>query len=280
MRNKFFISALFIILISVFVFISCQKNASVEITTTETLSPFNKKYQVVETLPVLTVIDTFVWHHHGIYTMVTFEADNDEASETANENISDAEKGNQITATCSDAFSGSARKTAKTSFATPTAFAGYVNVNALRVSLPTDTYMRTLGITNSSPRVAQENYNESVTVSYLYAIARESDNDFHMIIGDNNPIADNLINCEASGNPSSKAASYKAINAVRMYLKNYFGTNFCGASGYTKFTPAIPVILLKGSLFFDIDHAAGTIGPTGLRPNTAWEMHPVQSISF
>ena len=70
------------------------------------------------------------------------------------------------------------------------------------------------------------------------------------------------------------------INAVRTYLKNYFGSTLCTSTGYTKFTPAIRVKLLKGSLFFDIDHTAGTVGPTGLRPNTAWEMHPIQAISF
>jgi hypothetical protein len=140
--------------------------------------------------------------------------------------------------------------------------------------------MQGLGITNSTPRVSDENRNRDITTSYLYAIARESDNDFHMIIGDANSAAGNLLNCEASGNPPSSQSSYTNINAVRSYLKTYFGTDFCGQSGYTKFTPAIRITVLKGSLFFDIDHAAGTVGPTGLRPNTAWEMHPIRTITF
>ncbi len=101
-----------------------------------------------------------------------------------------------------------------------------------------------------------------------------------MIIGDANSSAGNLLNCEASGDPASSQSSYAAINAVRTYLKGYFGTDFCGQSGYTKFSPALHVSVLKGSLFFDIDHAAGTVGPLGLRPNTAWEMHPIHNITF
>ena len=35
-----------------------------------------------------------------------------------------------------------------------------------------------------------------------------------------------------------------------------------------------------GSLFYDISHSPGTVGPQGLRPGTAWEIHPVTSIVF
>ena len=48
---------------------------------------------------------------------------------------------------------------------------------------------------------------------------------------------------------------------------------------YIKFTPAIPV-KVQGSLFYDIDHEPGVIGPTGFRPKTAWEIHPVTDIEF
>jgi hypothetical protein len=216
--------------------------------------------------------DTAIWFHHNQYTMVTYEERTDEENE-------EKENTGPASLVCADAFAGSARAAAKTSFAS-VSYGTYASINAMRAVLQTDTYMRSLGITNSSPRVSEENRNRNITTSYLYAIARESDQDFHMIIGDASSAAGNLFNCEASGNPVSSQSSYAAINAVRNYLKTYFGKDFCGQSGYTKFTPAIRVTLLKGSLFFDIDHAAGTVGPTGLRPNTAWEMHPIHDIAF
>lgn len=239
----------------------------------EGLASASNHYDTVGTLSSFEK-DTVIWSHNGEFTTVTHEADHDEEFE--NEQRTENER---TTATCTDAFAGSARKAAKTSYAS-VSYGTYASINALRVTLPTDSYMKGLGITNSSPRVSEENRNRSITTSYLYAIARESDNDFHMIIGDANSSAGNLLNCEASGNPPSSQSSYSAINSVRSYLKSYFGTDFCGQSGYTKFSPALRITVLKGSLFFDIDHAAGTVGPTGLRPNTAWEMHPIRTITF
>lgn len=230
-----------------------------------------KHYDTVTSLSAMKK-DSAVWFHNGQYTLVTYEINTDEEPDAIVKN-------EPASATCTQTFAGSARAAAKTSFAS-VSYGTYASINAMRAALQTDAYMLGLGITNSSPRVSEENRNRNITTSYLYAIARESDNDFHMIIGDANSAAGNLLNCEASGLPPSSQSSYAAINAVRNYLVGYFGTDFCGKSGYTKFTPAISVTLLKGSLFFDIDHAAGTVGPTGLRPNTAWEMHPIHDISF
>jgi hypothetical protein len=39
-------------------------------------------------------------------------------------------------------------------------------------------------------------------------------------------------------------------------------------------------VKVTGSLFFDVDHKAGSVGPTGMRPKTAWEIHPVSDIQF
>ena len=44
-------------------------------------------------------------------------------------------------------------------------------------------------------------------------------------------------------------------------------------------TPA-NIVKIRGSIFFDTDHAAGTVGPTGFRPATAWEIHPVIYLEF
>jgi hypothetical protein len=49
--------------------------------------------------------------------------------------------------------------------------------------------------------------------------------------------------------------------------------------GYKKFAPPIAVIL-EGSVFFDVDHPAGAVGPAGLKPSSAWEIHPLTDIIF
>lgn len=276
MKFKVIISSMAILVMALFFIISCNKKQSSDSNPTNILLNIAHKADTVTTLPALANGDAVIWSHNGIYTKVTFEA----ATEISEPE--DKAPSPELTSSCSDAFAGTARKASKTSFATPANFLRYSSINALRSVLPTDTYMRSLGISNSatSTRVSQENYNDSVSTSYLYAITRESDNDFHLIIGDSNPVAGNLFNCEASGNPATTASSYAAISAVRTYLKSYFGKDFCGASGYTLFSPAIRVKMLKGSLFFDIDHTAGTVGPSGFRPSTSWELHPLKAIGF
>lgn len=268
MKLRLLTLSLAVCFVTVLTVIGCKKQSASAI---DVPSIAVARYDTVASL-ALFKSDTAVWKHDGQYTLVTREEDRDEEAENE-------ERQHERTTACSDAFAGSARSAAKTSYAS-VSYGTYATINALRVTLPADSYMLGLGITNSSPRVSEENRNRDITTAYLYAIARESDNDFHMIIGDASSAAGNLLNCEASGNPPSTQSSYAAISAVRSYLRSYFGTDFCGQSGYTKFSPAIRITVLKGSLFFDIDHAAGTVGPTGLRPNTAWEMHPIHNITF
>jgi hypothetical protein len=228
-----------------------------------------------------------VWLKDGQYITVenvpySAEELQHDADEKRNEERDNTEEKKELnkTAACSDAFDGTARKAAKLSFAA-VSYTTYSTITALRSSMYTDAYMRGLGISSASTsnRVTQEKKNVSITTSYLYAISRESDEDFHLIIG-NSTSASSLINVEVSGNPPSSQSSYSAINATRNVIKSYFGKDFCGQSGYTKFTPAIRIYTLTGSMFFDVDHGAGTVGPTGLRPNSSWEIHPVKSISF
>ena len=49
--------------------------------------------------------------------------------------------------------------------------------------------------------------------------------------------------------------------------------------GYDKYDPPIPVQIV-GSLFFDVDHQPGEVGPVGMKPKTSWEIHPVSDIQF
>jgi hypothetical protein len=259
--------------------LSCNKK-SIEPSKPQTQNSITK-YDTVTSLAQMNTAPV-IWKHNGEYILVTHEASTDEENEEfENEENEYSARGISSTAsTCSDVFAGSARKAAKTSYATA-AYVTYASIASLRASLQTDTYMHTLGITTSSPRVTAEKRDVSVTTAYLYAISRESDNDFHMIIGDASHTSGTLMNCECGGLPSSTtAASYTTMKTVRNYIKSYFGTDFCGHSGYTIFSTPIKITVLKGSLFYDIDHSPGTIGPTGYRANTSWEMHPISTITF
>jgi hypothetical protein len=211
-----------------------------------------------------------IWNDNGIFRRVTIVPDEDveDDEETSGPNAGSP---------CTRNFSGVARAAAKISFASAT-IRNYVSFSTLRNSLALDNTMRNSGLGSSSPRVSQENKNVRLTNRYLYAIKRESDGDMHIIMGDAS--STNFLNCEASGYPSTSAASYTAIKSVRDAIFTRFGTDFCSRSSYMIFSPALPVSQIAGSMFYDIDHAAGTIGPTGYRPTTSWEIHPMSAIGF
>ncbi len=241
--------------------IACKKNIDVPYATN------NMVFTTIDTITQLDQMkgDTAIWNDNGVYRMVTHDDDEFE-EETLLEK-----------ATCSKLFSGSARASAKKTLSKAD-FRSYRSFRTFQATLPTDATMRNLGITNSSLRVTEEDKNVTVTTVNLYAIKYESDGDLHIIMGDENSTY--LFNCEASGYPSTSAAAYNTIKEVRTTITDRFNTDFCGRSSYTKFSPAVTVASIKGSLFFDIDHRAGTIGPQGLRPNTSWEIHPISAIRF
>jgi hypothetical protein len=117
-----------------------------------------------------------------------------------------------------------------------------------------------------------------VITGFLYASTKESDNDFHCIIGTAPGKPPQFVNVEVSGLPVSGPARVP-LKAVRDAFIEFFGDDLPGSSGYTKFKTPIKV-QITGSIFFDIDHKAGVVGPVGFRPKTAWEIHPVSEIVF
>jgi hypothetical protein len=250
-------------------FFSCEKIESLD----KSLVIENTSNKILDTIQYLSQMKDkdVIWNDNGVYRKVSFGESSDPIEE-------DQQKMNKL-ATCSPLFSGNDRKAAKISLATSQEV-GYSSFNTFRNTLQTDTFMRSLGIPTSSTsnRVSQENRNIDVSSSYLYAIKNESDGDLHMIIGDLSKVA--LTNCEASGYPATSSSSYTKIKTVRETVVTRFGTDFCGKSNYTVFSPPVQLLTFKGSLFFDVDHAAGVVGPLGYRPTTSWEVHPVSSISF
>jgi hypothetical protein len=187
---------------------------------------------------------------------------------------------NAVSPSSGDIFAGTDRRSPKTSVATG-GLKSFASVAALRSSFPTDSHMNSLGITRApdSERTPEEQYNVSVE-GYIYAAIKESDNDFHLIVGDKDCAAgDCFINVEVSGLPQDPAdASYPTLSAVRKKFLAYFKQHQPSRS-YKKFNPPIAVTL-AGSVFFDVDHPAGAVGPAGLKPNSAWEIHPLTDIIF
>ena len=179
-----------------------------------------------------------------------------------------------------DIFSGKDRAKAKTGFVTGVAVKSFTSILQLISLLPEDDEMETK-LDKKSPRVAEENVNvRLINNIFLYAMKKEGDNDYHVIIGDNKIRSKaTLLNVEISGVPKTGTASAKAaIQKVRDFFEDNF-VDLCG-SKYAVFSEKPIPIVIEGSVFFDIDHKGGTVGPTGFRPKTAWEIHPISKINF
>jgi hypothetical protein len=171
-------------------------------------------------------------------------------------------------------FRGKDRKTPKISIA-PGQRETFTSIEALIATLPPDDAMRnrTPPLTRESDfRVPEENRNVRVT-AWVYAIKYEADQDWHLIVGtDPQDPTPTYFNVEISGLPANNAPSYQRLKRVREDLAEMFDFDL-PASGYWAYVPFR--IVIDGSLFYDIDHPPGTVGPKATRPNTAWEIHPV-----
>ena len=177
---------------------------------------------------------------------------------------------------CTDStFAGSARKAAKTSIVTAKT-EDLATVSAMIKTFPKDAVMRTK-VTSSSPRVTEEKRNVRLLKdTYLYAFKKESDNDYHVIIGDNiDSKKATYFNVEISGLP---VPIDKRFQAVRAAFEKQF-VQVCN-SNYAVFSTNPIKIAIEGSVFFDVDHKPGQIGPVGFQPLTTWEIHPITKITF
>lgn len=180
-----------------------------------------------------------------------------------------------------DHFAGSARAAAKLSMADG-APREFNDLSDLLDSLPSDASMRAQGISKdpSSGRLAEEMKLVTVT-AFLYASSKEGDNDYHCVIGREPSQSQRFMNVEVSALPPAGSEFFAAIKAARDQFKAFFanGDNALPTGGYVKYDPPIPV-RVTGSLFFDVDHVPPQVGPTGMKPATAWEIHPVKEMIF
>ena len=187
-----------------------------------------------------------------------------------------------------DNYAGTDRKAAKLSIATaPTET--FADVKGLIATLAPEAQMINhnpkINTTATSDRVQEEKRNIHVD-AFIYAASRESDNDFHMIVG----LAPNAgeevyMTMELSGLPPQTAASFPQLNAARTSFKTFFSTQAGGTlpgSTYDFYQPPLG-ITIEGSLFFDMTHAKGSRpGPASLKGHmpVIWEVHPVSNIVF
>jgi hypothetical protein len=180
-----------------------------------------------------------------------------------------------------DDFHGTAREAAKLSIA-PGPPQNFSDLGDLLNTLIPDADMRAKNISHDagSGRLPEEEKLVTVT-AFLYAASKESDNDFHCIVGRDPSQTARFMNVEVSGLPPSGSESLAALSTARNQFKAFFtsGGDSLPAGGYDKYQPPIP-ITVTGSLFFDVDHVPPAVGPAGMKPQTAWEIHPVSVMQF
>ncbi len=204
----------------------------------------------------------------------------DSTTEARNDNLRASKKNKPCD---SESFDGSDRKAAKISIAPGNAITYNTLADFIR-SLPADADMGNLNISAvpESKRVAKEKHNVHIIKAYLYTYTRESDEDYHVILGttDNKTTAV-FFNMEISGLPASNSAAYAKLKATRDAFTGFFKIHGCVYGYVPVFNPPVEVEV-TGSIFFDALHYLhhNKIGPKGYHPTSYWEIHPATEIKF
>lgn len=176
-----------------------------------------------------------------------------------------------------DGQGGGVREEAKTTFAS-----GPFTKRSIRWlvrNLPSNDSMATYHLGQTSPRCAPEKKNVHVRTAYIYVFKHEDDKDYHLLIGNkkNYEDADYIFNAEVSGLPVNFSQDLAQLTKVRKDAVDFFKTKkSCSSQDYILSIP----IEIKGSLFYDYHHKSETAKCKGIQANTAWEIHPVHSITF
>jgi hypothetical protein len=183
-----------------------------------------------------------------------------------------------------DIYIGHDRKAAKLSVASGSSDEFPLVQNVLATLRPDDEmrhYHPPITRDADSERVTEEQRNVAVD-AYLYAAKKESnDNDFHLILGDDPSLGDGpYMNAEISGLPTDGPFRSKLTTARGQFkdLINLSESQLPGTGQYERYEPPIPV-RVSGSLFYDVDHLPGAVGPAYAKPDTAWEIHPITAIA-
>jgi len=179
----------------------------------------------------------------------------------------------------SDNFDGSNRKGAKLSVSS-SGLETFATLTSLISSLANANDMAAAISGSNAPRITEEDRNVRVKKTWLYAYSRQTDEDFHVIVGNTkNPRATTkYFNIEISGLPPAGAATFNDILSSRNSFLTKATENLC-KSGYFFYEKPLRVDV-TGSLFYDKQHHGDDIGPGSARPPDAWEIHPVTKLRF
>jgi hypothetical protein len=114
--------------------------------------------------------------------------------------------------------------------------------------------------------------------AFLIAAKKVSEHDYHVILGTKAPgqSGGKFMNVEISGLPRASAQSFPTLASARQAFENSIEGDL--GSSYTFFEAQR--VRVSGSLFYDVDHAPGVVGPAGFRPETAWEIHPITAFEL
>jgi hypothetical protein len=255
---------------------SCNNNKTdkdTEYATAKDTIPSSK-----DTVPTIEKVDTITAFKNRQDSIVIFKSLDGRLYKTALiEGDEDSVESFKAALNCNDDnFSGVDRKIAKTSISS-----GQIQSLSFGQFLSglipdQDMIDKNISKDKNSNRVKDEKRNVRLENVFLYAIKRESDNDFHIIIG--NQSGTKFFNIENSGLPNSSASAFQKLKSVRKTIEDFFGGELCSTK-YRMFEPGVP-ITVEGSLFYDVDHKPGVVGPEGFKPKTSWEIHPITKIVF
>ncbi len=152
----------------------------------------------------------------------------------------------------------------------------FASLHALLASLIPDEQMRPehRELRRIGGRVLVEDRNVAVG-AWVYAVTREADGDYHLMLGDGPERPTEFMTAEITRVPA-KSADAAGLRAVRAQFHALFG-HLYGVGFYKRIKPP-RYVRVTGSLFYDIDHRPGHVGPRDAAPSTAWEIHPVTSL--
>lgn len=180
-------------------------------------------------------------------------------------------------------FRGRDRKAAKTSISSAR-LEEFSSLEELVQTLAADDDMRNhnpeITRASTSQRVEEEDRNVRVP-AFICAIKYEADQDWHIIGSSDSECEGLFFNFEVSGLPRSNSPAHDTLLTVRQDLAEILDHDLPGPGSYHKYKGNGPIpVIIQGSLFYDVDHAPGVVGPATMKPETAWEIHPVTQISL
>jgi hypothetical protein len=179
-----------------------------------------------------------------------------------------------------DVLVGHTRMTARTSVsAAPTET--FKSLDELLAALPSDEKMRQhdppISRAPSSGRVAEEERNVTVD-TFLHAAKRNMSNDFNLILGGGTAQARRpCLSAKISALPK-KGRFNNVLKPVRKEFEQLFQNKPVPGSRWTFYDPPIPV-QVSGSLFYNILHLPGTVGPRDMATDSSWEIRPITRIT-